>query len=73
MFSLSDQIPAIFGTSQLAAYGSLEGHHLLGCGIARLDRYVSLLFAAGWTQDIAGFVCRTGGQSPAESRRHRLP
>jgi uncharacterized protein (TIGR03437 family) len=51
--SLSDQIPAIFGTSQLAAYGSLEGNICWAAASPGSTDTVSLLFAAGWTQDIA--------------------
>jgi uncharacterized protein (TIGR03437 family) len=51
--SLSDQIPAIFGTSQLAAYGSLEGTICWAVASPGSTDTVSLVFAAGWTQDIA--------------------
>jgi uncharacterized protein (TIGR03437 family) len=51
--SISDQIPAIFGTSQLAAYGSLEGTICWAGASPGSTDTVSLLFAAGWTQDIA--------------------
>jgi uncharacterized protein (TIGR03437 family) len=51
--SLSDQIPAIFGTSQLAAYGSLEGNICWAGASPGSTNTVSLWFAAGWTQDIA--------------------
>jgi uncharacterized protein (TIGR03437 family) len=51
--SLSDQIPAIFGTSQLAAYGSLEGNICWAAASPGSTDTVSLWFVAGWTQDIA--------------------
>jgi uncharacterized protein (TIGR03437 family) len=51
--SLNDQIPAIFGTSQLAAYGSLEGTICWAVASPGTTDTVSLLFAAGLTQDIA--------------------
>jgi uncharacterized protein (TIGR03437 family) len=51
--SLSDRIPAIFGTTQLAAYGSLEGV-ICWAGVSPgTTDTVSLQFAAGWSQDIA--------------------
>lgn len=51
--SLAKQIPAIFGTSQLAAYGSLEGNICWAAASPGSTDTVSLAFAAGWTQDMA--------------------
>jgi uncharacterized protein (TIGR03437 family) len=50
---INDQIPAIFGTTQLAAYGSLQGTICWAAASPGTTDTVSLLFAAGWTQDIA--------------------
>lgn len=51
--SISNQIPAIFGTAQLAAYGSLQGTLCWSGETVGATDTVSLAFAAGFTQDIA--------------------
>jgi len=51
--SLTDQIPAIFGTPLLAPYGSLEGTVCWAGASPGSTDTVSLIFSAGFTQDIA--------------------
>lgn len=50
---VTDRIPAIFGTSLLAPYGSISGTLCWPAGTPGATDTVSVAFAAGWTQDIA--------------------
>ena len=51
--SLTDQIPAIFGSSLLSSYGTLQGTICWPGGSPGSTNTVSVVFAAGWTQDVA--------------------
>jgi uncharacterized protein (TIGR03437 family) len=51
--SLTDQIRAMFGTPLLAPYGSIEGTLCWAAASPGSTDTVSLLFATGFTQDIA--------------------